>query len=423
VANISTFFKLLEKKSIFIFSAILFKIILEYTYINNVNPIYDYSGFILDISFIKYLEGWLIYSLFLSFTPHILEKTSDFIINNLLFTFLTPLLVFYSLSNAARENLYIVLGGILIIYLFRKGKKIKLPIIKYGHNYAYLLCFLSVVSTSLWLVFSGGLNFFNLDFTRVYEFRGDVEAVISTGLMGYLNTWAFKVFGPFLLIIFLSSRKYFFASLVFLLHLFWFGVSSHKAVLFVPFVIIFIYMWFRNNKGLSIIPISLTLVISFSYFFFIIFDNNLYGSLFIRRLFFVPSFLTFTYYDFFSNEQFIFWSNSITSKFIEYPFNLLPAKLIGAYLGIDANANNSFLSTGYMHAGIVGILFYSIIFTLILRLFDSIVYNQKFIWISVAIIITPIRSMITSTDLPTALLTHGVFISLVLTVLYRYKFK
>ena len=423
MAKISTYLKLLEKKYIFIFSSILFKIILEYTYINFVNPIYAYSGFVLDINFIKYFEGWLIYLLFLSFTPHILEKTSDFIINNLLFAFLTPLLVFYSLSNAVREHLYIVLGGILIIYLFRRGKKIKLPNIKHGHNYAYLLCFLSVVSTSLWLVFSGGLNFFNLDLLRVYEFRRDVGEVINTGLMGYLNTWAFKVFGPFLLIIFLRSRMYFFTSLVFLLHLFWFGVSSNKSVLFYPFVVLFVFIWFKNNRGLSIIPISFTLVLSFSYFIFLIFDNNLYGSLFIRRVFFVPSFLTFTYYEFFSNEQFIFWSNSITSKFIEYPYNLNPAKLIGAYLGTDSHANNSFLSAGYMHAGIVGILFYSIIISLILRLFDSIIYNQKFIWISVAIIIIPIRSMISSADLPTALLTHGVAISLVLTVLYRYKFK
>lgn len=423
MVKILTYLKLLEKKYIFIFSSILFKIILEYTYINFVNPIYAYSGFVLDISFIKYLEGWLIYLLFLSFTPHILDKTSDFIINNLLFAFLTPLIVFYSLSNAVREHLYIVLGGILIIYLFRRGKKIKLPNIKYGHNYAYLLCFLSIVSSSLWLVFSGGLNFFNLDFYRVYEFRHDVGEVINTGLMGYLITWSFKVFGPFLLIIFLSLRMYLFASLVFLLHLFWFGVSSHKAVLFYPFVILFVFIWFRNNRGLSIIPISFTLIISFSYFIFLIFDNNLYGSLFIRRVFFVPSFLTFTYYDFFSNEQFIFWSNSITSKFIEYPFDLSPPKLIGAYLGANSHANNSFLSTGYMHAGIVGIIFYSIIFTLILRLFDSIVYNQKFIWISIAVVIIPIRSMINSADLPTALLTHGVLISLILTTLFRYKFK
>jgi len=423
MTRVKTSLKILEKKYIFIFSSILFKIILEYTYINFVNPFYVYLGFNLDISFIKYFESWLIYLLFLSFTPHILEKTSDFVINILFFSYLSPLLVFYCLSNAVREHLYIVLGGILIIYLFREGKKIKLPNIKHGHIYAYLLCILGVVSVSLWFIFSGGLSFFNLNLLRVYEFRRDVGSVINDGFMGYLNVWAYKVFGPFLLIIFLYLRMYFFTSLVFLLHLFWFGVSSHKAVIFHPFIILFIFIWFRNNRGLSIIPISFTLVVCFSYLSFIIFETNLYGSLFIRRAFFVPSFLTFTYYEFFSKEEFIFWSNSITSKFIEYPYDLNPAKLIGEYLGRDSHANNSFLSTGYMHAGIAGIIFYSIIFTLIMRLYDSIIYNKKFIWVSVAIIIIPIRSMINSADLPTSLLTHGVLISLMLLILYKYKFK
>lgn len=415
--------KTLENKSIFIFSAILFKIILEYTYVNFVNFIYAYLGFDLDVSFIKYLESWIIYLLFLSFTPHILKKTSDFVINILFFSYLSPLLVFYSLTNATREYLYIVLLGILIIFLFRQGKKIKVSNIKNGHIYAYILCILGVLSVCLWLVFSGGLNFFNLNLARVYDFRSDVGSAINLGLMGYLNIWAFKVFGPFLLIIFLSSRMYFFASLIFLLHFFWFGVSSNKAVIFYPFIILFVFIWFKNNKGLSLIPISFILIIFFSYLFYIIFDNNLFGSLFIRRLFFVPSFLTYTYYDFFSNEQYIFWSNSVTSAFIDYPYNLSPPKLIGEYLGTQSNANNSFLSTGFMHAGILGIVFYAIIFALVLRLYDSFIYNQKFVWISVAVIIVPVRSLITGTDLPTALLTHGILLSLLLLALYRYKFK
>lgn len=416
--------KILDKKYIFIFSSILFKIALEYTYINFVNPIYGYYGFILDISFIKYFESWLIYLFFILYTPHILEKTSDFIINILLFTLLTPLLIFYSLTDSTRSHLYIVLVGILIIYLFREGKKIKIPNIKYGHFYAYLLCFLSIVSTSLWLIFSGGLNFLNLDLNKVYEFRRDVGAVINYGLMGYLNTWSYNVFGLFLLIIFLNFRMYFFSLLVFLLYVCWFGISSHKGLLVYPFIILFVFIWFKNNRGLSIIPISLTLIISFSYFLFIIFDNITIASLFIRRAFFVPSFLTFTYYEFFSTEQFIFWSNSITSKFIDYPYRLSPPFLIGEYLGLkDAHANNSFLSTGYMHAGVFGIVFYAIIFTLILRLYDSLIYSQKFIWISVSIIIIPITNMINSADLPTAILTQGVFISLLLTALYRYRYN
>ena len=413
--------KLLEKRSVFIFSAILFKVILEYTYINFVNPIFAYAGFNLDVSFVKYLEGWFIYLLFLSYTPHLLRQTSDFIINTLFFSFLSPLLVFYSLSDALREHLYFVLLGVLIIYLLRKGKKFKLPLVNQGHIYAYLICILGIIIVTSWLVFSGGLNFFNLDLTQVYEFRRDVSSVVNIGIMGYLNTWAFKVFGPFLLIIFLHRKKYVFASLVFLLHILWFGISSHKAVLFFPFVILFVYVWFRNNKGLSIFPISLTLVIFFSYLFFVFFDDIIYGSLFIRRVFFVPSFLTFTYYEFFSSEGFIYWSNSITSSFIHYSYDLNPARLIGDYLGTDASANNSFLSTGYMHAGIPGIIFFSLIFVIILRLFDSLNYNSKYIWICVAIVTIPIRSVITSADLSTAILTHGILISLVLLALYRYK--
>ena len=413
------FLKILEKKYIFIFSGIIFKFILEYTYIYFVNPIYAHAGFNLDISFIKYLEGWLIYLLFLSFTPHMIQKTSDFVINTLFFSFLAPLLVFYSLSNAVKTHLYVILIGVLIIYLLRNGKKFKFFTLKHGHVYAFLLCILGIAFVSSWLVFSGGLNFFNLDFTKVYAFRSDVGAVINVGLMGYLNSWTFKVFGPFLLIFFLHSRLYFFASLVFLIHIFWFGISSQKSVIFYPFVILFVYVWFKKNKGSSIIPIAYTLVILISYIYFLIFDNILPGSLFIRRVFFVPSFLTFTYYEFFSNEGYIFWSDSITSKFIEYPYNLGTAKLIGEYIGTNSNANNSFLSTGYMHAGIAGVILYSIIFTLIIRLYDSINYGPKSIWVSIAIIIIPIRSMITDSDLPTALITKGIVVSLVLLFLSK----
>ena len=145
--------KLLEKRSVFIFSAILFKVILEYTYINFVNLIFAYAGFNLDVSFVKYLEGWFIYLLFLLYTPHLLRQTSDFIINTLFFSFLSPLLVFYSLSNAVREHLYIVLLGVLIIYLLRKGKKFKLPLVNQGHIYAYLITILGIVIVTSWLIF------------------------------------------------------------------------------------------------------------------------------------------------------------------------------------------------------------------------------------------------------------------------------
>ena len=74
-----------------------------------------------------------------------------------------------------------------------------------------------------------------------------------------------------------------------------------------------------------------------------------------------------------------------------------------------------------MHAGILGVIFFSLIFVIILKIIDSLNYNSKYIWISVAIMTMPIRSLIISVDLSTAILTHGILISLILLALYRYK--
>jgi hypothetical protein len=100
-----------------------------------------------------------------------------------------------------------------------------------------------------------------------------------------------------------------------------------------------------------------------------------------------------------------------------------PPRLIGNFLGLEASANNSFLSTGYMHAGIFGVVFYSFIFALLLIFVDSLKYEDKKIWISVAFIFTPMFSVITSSDLFVALLTDGILLSFLLLYLFRKSKK
>ena len=152
---------------------------------------------------------------------------------------------------------------------------------------------------------------------------------------------------------------------------------------------------------------------------YIVYADILWGSLFIRRVFFVTSFLTFTYYEFFSLHEFVYWSSSITSSFIDYPYELNPAEVIGAYIGTDAHANNSFLSTGYMHAGILGIIFYGILVGLLLRLIDSLSHKGVPPWVAVASVIVPFQSLLMSADLLTALLTHGIGMAIVILFLLR----
>lgn len=372
-----------------------------------------------DFSLLKYIESWLIFIAFISVSSSKLNKPSDYLINFLNFSFLVPLLVFYSHANGDRLHLYFVLLSLSLIHIFRTGSLLVFCFVKNGEKLVKIILTVGVVLVSVWMVYSGGLTFFNLDLTKVYDFRGDVGDAINIGIMGYFNIWATKVFGPVLLAVALWRKKYHFAVLVFILHIFWFGVSSHKSVLFYPFLITFIWVWFRHSRALSLVPLAMSFVVFISMLVYYYFDDILIGSLFIRRVFFIPAQLTFTYYDFFSNNEFVFWSNSFLSIFVNYPYEKNTALVIGEYLGITAAANNSFLSTGYMHAGIFGVIGYGILVGLLFKLIDSLSRDGIPPWVAVSCLIVPAQSLITSADFPTAFLTHGIGVSLIILFLLR----
>jgi hypothetical protein len=288
-----------------------------------------------------------------------------------------------------------------------------------GWNIVNVILFSGIIVVTVWMLAVGGLRYFNLDLTLVYDFRDDVGDLIDQGFMSYLNVWVTKIFGPVLLALALWRKNYLLAGLVFGLHIFWFGISSHKAVLFYPILIVFLWVWFRKTRALFIVPASMSLGVVISILLYFIHEEILVSSMFIRRVFFVPAKLTFDYYEFFSVNPFVYWSNSITSYFINYPYTTSPALLIGDYVGTGGWANNSFLATGYMHAGIFGVLIYGILVGLLFRLVDSLARNGVPVWVAIATMIVPSQVLLTSADLPTALLSHGFGMSLLILFFLR----
>jgi len=81
--------------------------------------------------------------------------------------------------------------------------------------------------------------------------------------------------------------------------------------------------------------------------------------------------------------------------------------------------NNSFLSTGYMHAGLLGVVIYGVLVGLLFRVVDSLSHHGPPTWMCIAAVIVPMHSLLTSADFFTAMLTHGVGASLLLLFLAR----
>jgi hypothetical protein len=418
---VSPFFSFTIHKLIFFFLGLVLWLLLDFGYQNLLHKYFIQDGFSLNIT-PKYWEALLLYLILVCSAPKVFNKPSDFFMNIFLFLYIAPLLVFYGLTDQQRSYLYIILMGYLIIDIIRRRKRFHFPLLKRGIQSAFFLVILGILLTTVWLIFLAltGTVDLNFNINEVYKFREKSDDIIDANLMGYVNSWAYKVFGPSLLILVLYKKQYFWVIAILLLYFFWFSVINHKIILFIPALIIFIFYFFLKNKNLSVFPLLLIILISICFLAYYIFDFIWMTNLFFRRAFFVPSFLTFTYYEFFSTHEFIYWSHSFLSRLIDYPFYLNPPKLISDYLGDDSHANNSFLSTGYMNAGILGIIVYSIIVGFLFRIIDSLSFSIPRV-ISVSIVIVPIISLITSADLPAAIMTHGIAIAILILILLRSK--
>lgn len=415
-----TIIRALESRIIIIVFSIIFKLSLEFSYWAFVSPLFTYMGFVWDANYFKCIEAWLLYFVILGIAPYRLFKPSDFFLALLLFLYITPLLSFYWLADQNRYHLYIVLMGYVLILIFRSGRLIRIPFIKGGPYIAGIIIISSMIGISIWFVTSGGISYFNIDVTKIYDYRSIARETISVGIIGYINTWTYFVFGPAFLCMALWIRYYSLAVLTVILYIYWFGVSSHTIVLFVPLPVIIFYLFFHKTRALSLLPLFLFFLVGTSTLISLSFNSLYPATWFPRRAFYIPAMLTFDYYDFFSVNQKIWWSNSVFSLGLsEYPYPISYGKLIGEFKGTTSNANNSFLATGFMHAGISGIVIYGVLTGLIFRIIDSLSHTGIPIWIVSGILAMPFLSLIMSSDLPTALLTRGLGIGIIMIFLMR----
>ncbi|PAJ74470.1 hypothetical protein CJF42_10175 [Pseudoalteromonas sp. NBT06-2] len=410
---------------------LLFRCILEFSYIKLINPIYgsSYLHFGFNFSILEYLISWIFFLLSLFFLKSKMTKVSDFATLTLIVSVIIPVSVI-SGYDAERSVVPLLLLFIPLISIwffcdFKAVKPLKLPQFKNSELILKLTSWVMVSYLILLYILTGAVFNANLDFTKVYEFRDVNSKLTDFGVFSYLNIWAYKVFAAFLFCTSLLARRFGLCLVIFFIYTFFYAINNHKAVFFLPFLLLSIWYYFKKTNSALVIPLGLGFLILsvLSINFFI--DIQYLASMVIRRLFFVPAGLTFDYYDFTNLYGHIYWRDSVLSFLGGYQHDLPLSFAVGKYLLSDElGANNGFVSSGYAHAGIFGVSFYSFVFAYILRLLDHVTENGIPLWLSLALTAIPIRSMIISSDFFTVMLTHGLFITtLILLVMPKGKHK
>lgn len=405
---------------------ILYKIMLDISYITYVSEVFEYSGFFLDFNIYNYIFSNVILISILFLVPTQFEKISDWFLNLFYLIILIPLGSMYGLNQKLDILVFLINVFVyIIIYLMLRIKQVKVPKIKYiskGEGIFLSLSLVMIFYLIFWYVITGAISNFNLDLSKVYDFREINAELTNIGFAAYVNNWVYQIFSLSLLGYgFLKKNN---SIIIFSLisQVVFFGVSAHKAVLFSIFMIVGLYYFFKLTKNLIVIPIFFVLLISVSLYIANDDSHSIYPSMFIRRLFFVPAQLSYAYFDFFQQNPYDLWAKSVMSLFYNtnYPEGI--PKTIGNFLGDGASANNGFVSSGYAQAGIFGVLLYTIITAWILKIIDYLSATNSYpLWFSLILVVNPLKNLMVSSDLFTTLLTHGLLISMVLLVLFNKK--
>lgn len=390
-------------------------------YIFFISPVYAYMGFVNTFNFDNLLFSILI---LLLVAPLISPGSlpSNFFLNLAIAIILTPTLVLYTAASLPHWYALTTAFAIILVALTAKISllpPVRIAFIPSARIMQFLLLFSVSVVGAIFLF--GGARYLNFNLAAVYDFRREAAQNLP-GIFAYISPLVGKVVIPFGLVFAFRDRRWFFVALFSVLSFLFFGLTAHKSLIFYPILVIFVYQIAGSRYLVQYFLLSLItilLVSGIDVWFLLNGAEGLSGwftSLFTRRAVLVPSLLNWYYLDFFSNADKYFWADSkVTFGLVKSPFDLRVAHLIGweFFNKEGMSANTGWIGSGYANAGIWGVMLYSVAIGALFALLDSYA-NRLGTRMVVSLFTLPVFTLLTSTDLLTMLLTHGLFFSIVL---------
>lgn len=397
--------------TIFLFVVIFF--VLQFYYVNFVCKLYSYAGFIYKFSYVKYIESGFFLIIYL-LSLFYLQKKSSFIyaLYVVLGLFLLiPNYVMYAFSDTYRIVFYSINIFFFFIAVISPRKfKIRTVYMDSRVEYYLFIIFAIIIFIPIFNDFRFNINVNVLTFSDIYSTRAIFKSHLSK-ISSYFYTWEVKVVAPIMLIYSMIRKNKLLALISLLILLYIFLVSGQKSVYMTPVaLLIFYFLGKTYEKKINIMLTSLLFALFAFHFIDTYIEHNLFQSIFVRRVFFIPALLNQYYFEFFTHN-YMYLSHSIFSPFIENRYHLDPSLLIGLeyYGSAKVSANNGIVADGYMNFGMTGVAIYSFLFSVMLMFLNSINFDKRYFGIFVIYMMT-----FRGSAFLTVMLTHGFLILLVL---------
>jgi hypothetical protein len=368
-----------------------------------------------------------------SFALFFRNTPSDFFHLFCILTPVIPMLVIVS-EKEVGEMFCIAASLAFLVSYFVSKLPFNAPIIRLKNGF---MTERLIVSVSVFLGFliilltisRGGLNYLNFSFSEVYEFRRAASASRGT-LLNYLLLNYIALVLPLSIALTIKQKRFHLLIIFAIINILIFGLTSNKSYIFAGPFAIGVYFILSRPKPAFLIAFSAAIIIT-SLTIIYHFNKDFYDlpTLFIRRYFFVPAYVNLQYWEFFSYNPYAFWSDSKVSLGMVEPVYAYPTpRIVGAYFtqadfsrtaSLFTNSNTAWIGSGFGNAGYFGMFFYAILSGIVCKYgntlskiigFKAAVSGMGFYFFSV---------FFTSTDLPAALLSYGMFLTIFIMILWN----
>ena len=254
----------------------------------------------------------------------------------------------------------------------------------------------------------------SISFSESLDIRNDSIELNIPGVLNYLYLWS-QVIVPVLLAYFIKKKNVVYSVICIAIQLLSYGINGMKTTLFVVFVVVAIS--FIPKMSVSATNRMMVIIVSVGCILGIIetllFKTyNLSGIIFLR-VFFLPNSISYSYYDFFSNQTPDYLRASFLRHFgFTSPYENIPQIIGTKYYHSDMRCNDGLIGDAFANFGVLGVVVLPVMIAIVLKAMDEKTkgLEVKF-YLGVSFVIA-IRLM--SNYLITSLLSYGFILLIVL---------
>ena len=356
---------------------VLYKILLDLTYCSGVIPFYNYQGFSYSFSMIHFLVSYLIVIFISIVLVRLINETkiSNIIITLLFFMYYIPITTIITYTKNDFRFFSLVTLYFMCLLLFNKIIRINLPKMHKPEKKIDWFIVITIVLSIIAFFVSGIYSGFNISFdlSEYYELRFEAREASMPVIVGYLFNWARYII-PIGMTYTLIKRKYTIAAFLSFAQVLCFSFNGKKSSLvlfFLAFIIAFLFKdnYWKKTPQMFCILGAISLL-----------SARIWGissalvKYIIRRVFMIPAYIGYEYYEFFSTHEYDYLRSS-TLRFLHLDTPYLPSisRVIGNVYtnNINSNANTGLFGDAFANFGIIGCFLYPLLIVLALKVLES----------------------------------------------------